>query len=312
MRGVFAAAEAGTTAYPGEGAAEQTRPAQRLAPVPGPRRASSGAKDGVDAVVQRWALRPRRPRCCPHGRRRAARTPRSSSGGGTLGAARRRADGDGRVAVRGRDRRDGRGDGRPRATRRGRDARGGQGLEPPPTPRRATRTPGREGELAVLADDLGARLEALRRRSTPPRGVVAAPRDWLVDLGLDGRGPATPSLEAARPRGRRATRTRRGPAPRRPAATLAAAPGAGRARAIDDRRGGRRVARCSCSWRVVLLVVGRRRGRGRRSGRPGGAGAVRYTPGPRRPGRAHGRPGARRRRSPQSVTAASAAVPGPR
>ena len=126
MRRLFAAAAAGTSAYPGEGAGRADGPAQRLAPVPRSRRRGGGEGRGRcrgPAMGPGAAGRPAPP---PEGGR--ARGLRDAGRGRRqLGPARRRPYRDGRLALRGGDRRDGRCDDRPRPTRRGGGARRGAG-----------------------------------------------------------------------------------------------------------------------------------------------------------------------------------------
>ena len=112
----------------------------------------------------------------------------------------------------------------------------------------------------MLADDLGASLEALEALDAAA-GVVAAPRDWLVDLGLDGADPGA-TLEAARTAWEAGDEDAARSGAEAAAATLQAAPAAGRARATTI---GAAVAASLLLVLlvIVLLVVGRHRGRGR-------------------------------------------------
>ncbi len=306
MRRLFAAAEAGTTAYPGEGTPEKTalpndwRRFLDLAD-------ELGAKDGVDAVVQRWALAPKEAGLLPpRAAARAAYATLAEDGGAwappdsvrtAMDAWRFGAATDAMAAATTvLERRD-----------ELASLAGAQGLVPPPDAETRYQDAGTEGELAVLAGDLGTRLDALQAIDAAA-GVVAAPRDWLVGLGLDGADPDA-ALAAARTAWEAGDADAARSGAEAAVATLAAAPAAGRSRAttIGGAVVGGAVARAPGRRPAGRQAASSSRARGR-----GGGCAVRYTPGPRRPGRAHGRPGARRRRSPESVTDATAVVPGPR
>ena len=131
-----------------------------------------------------------------------------------------------------------------------------------------------ESELAVLADDLDASLEALQDLATTA-GVLAAPRDWLTDTGLDGADPdaafaaARAAWEAGEPEQATASA-------REAAAMLAAAPEAGRTRAIT--MGAAIAAGVVLLLLVAAMLLVRRRGRRPAVATPAGPAAAAAPP----------------------------------
>jgi hypothetical protein len=230
MRRLFAATAGRTTAYPGEGSPEQTRLpndwrrfldlAEEMTPASGPK---------VEQAIQQWALQPADVKLlAPRTAARAAYATLVTSGGTWAP---------------------------PDAVRTAMDAwsfatatsamqaatdvlqernevaslAAAQGLVPPADTEAGYQDADNVAELTTLSDDLRTSADALDHLGTASH-AVAAPRDFLTQLGLDGHDPAA-TLEAARSawqQGDAASATAGADAA---VALLAAAPAAGRARA---------------------------------------------------------------------------------
>jgi hypothetical protein len=133
-----------------------------------------------------------------------------------------------------------------------------EGLAPDPAIETAYQDAGSAAELSV-ADVRQDRARESLARVAAARAAAAAPRDWLADLGLDGLDPSAAVAEsgAAWERGDYVAAES---AADGLVATLAAAPGAGRNRAIAV---GAAVAAGIVGLLILLLVVlgaARRRG----------------------------------------------------
>jgi hypothetical protein len=262
MRDVFEAAAAGTTAYRGDTAPERStlpndwRRFLDLAD-------ELGTRDGVEAVLTRWVLDDDAARQLPSRAEARLAYAALADAGGTWAppvavrmAMDRWAFEDAEAAIETATAilgtRDDIGE---MATAEGLATDGG--LEA------AYESAGSRSELAALDERAGESLEVLGEVAAAA-DVVETPRDWLIDLGLDGADPAA-ALETARDAWEagdvEAARTIAAGA----VATLAAAPEAGRGKAIAYGAGG--TAAVVVLAALIALVVVRRRASARRRAR---------------------------------------------
>ena len=260
MRRLFAATVAKTTAYPGEGTPEQTRLpndwrrfldlAEEMAPAGGPK---------IEQAIRQWALEPADAKLlAPRTAARAAYATLVTAGGSwtppdavrtamdtwRFGAATDAMDAATSV-LQERD--------------EVASLAAAEGLVPPAATEAGYQDADSVAELSTLRDDLRTSADALQHLGTAS-DAVAAPRDWLTQLGLDGHDPAG-TLDAARvawQQGDPATAVSGADAA---VALLAAAPAAGRARATTIGIGAGLAVVVLLV--IVLVVVARRRRRSR-------------------------------------------------
>jgi hypothetical protein len=232
MRRVFAATAAKTSAYPGEEAAEQTRLPndwRRFLDLAEAQAPSPKAADAVERSIRRWALEDADAKLlAPRTAARAAYVALVAKGGtwSPPDAVRTAMDGwrfgpatDGMDAAT--------------TVLEARDevaaVADAQGLRPPSQVESRYQDADTAAELAVLGDELRSSTDALHHLGAAS-GSVAAPRDWLTELGLDGQDPAA-SLAAARTAWERGELDAATAGADAAVAMLAAAPEAGRSRA---------------------------------------------------------------------------------
>lgn len=253
MREVFAAAAAGTTAYRGEATPERTRLPndwRRLVDLA----EELGGGEGVADLVATWALGTTAAKSLPV--RAEARDAYAGlvSAGETWAApvvvrmaldAWRFADATDAIT-------------QAAGVLESRDRilalAGDEGLQPAPSLEAGYEASGSVAELAVAAAQAEASLAALQELIAAA-DVVAAPRDWLTDLGLDGADPPA-ALEMARAAWEQGDLESARSSAANAVASLAAAPGTGRTRAITLAGGG---ALAVIMLLGVLLVASRRR-----------------------------------------------------
>ena len=261
MRRVFRAADAGTTAYPGDGAPEHTRPAQRLAPLPRPGR-GAGRRDRRRGPAQ--DLGSPRARCRPARRPRggARRLRRARRRRGRLDRAAGRAPGARRLGVRRGERPHRRRARDPAPARRDRHRGGGQRARSARRPRGGLRIRGhpdrsRRGRRARRQHAGLAAPASWPPRPPPPRRATGSPTSASAARIPTATSPrpgrhGRPATWARRTNGRPTPPGRSPWPPRRAAAARSSSAVA------------RRSPSCWCSSLVAVWLVRRRQGNRRR------------------------------------------------
>jgi hypothetical protein len=203
MRAVFAAAAAGTTAYPGEGIPEPSRLpndwrrfldlAQQAAD---PATLAAGSRTLAELVAQ-WALDPQQAAELPARETALAAYGRLQDHGGTWappGAVRTNLDRwRFEVATAAIDRAETALEIRDEIA----DLATGASLVPDPSLEASYQDAGSVAELNVMIETATRSLDVLGE-VVAARDAAGAPRDWITELGLDGMDPAAGATEAGR------------------------------------------------------------------------------------------------------------------